>query len=128
MVPLSALVARWNAVSQVPVFVGTVPEGTSTPYASLNVIQSNPVRLSSNVVAFTESILSFKAVADKLTDAKAIGEAGKQAFNNGPDGWGQVGASVLDMSFMNEAFDYSPQPTLTGNRPWMAIQEYRLRS
>lgn len=127
MVPMSVLKNRWNSLSNVPVFVGTVPEGTQTPYVSLNVTQSNPVRVSSNVIAYTESIISFRAVADKLIDVQGLGGTGLQAFNNGPNGWASANG-VLDMTLMNEAYDYAPQPTLTGNRPWMAIQEYRLRS
>ena len=127
MIPISEIVDRWKSVSNVPIYVGSVPEGTRTPYVNLNVIQSNPIRTTGDQIAFTESLLSFKAVADKLVDAEQIGAVALEAFDKGPTGW-PISHTILDMVLMNTAFDYSPQPNLSGNRPWMAMQEFRLRS
>lgn len=122
MVPFEELVQRWRSLSSVPIFVGTVPEGTRTPYASLNCIQSNPIRTSSDCIAYTESLVHLVAVADKLVDAQQLGQQGIQAFDMYHSG------EVLDMVYMNQTFDYASRPNLSGNRPWSSIQEFRVRS
>ena len=122
MLPFSELVQRWASISQVPIYVGSVPEGTLTPYASLNVLQSNPVRLSSNTIAYTESLMHLVIVADKLVDAQALGQQGLDAFDK------FANAKILDCVYMNQAFEYSDRPGLSGNRPWSSIQEFRFRN
>jgi hypothetical protein len=123
MIPFDDLVARWKQVSNVPIYVGTIPEGTATPYVSLNALQSNPVRSTSNSISYTESMLQLIGVADKLVDSQYLGNQCLQAFDKYSNA-----ITVLDMVYMNQAFEYGSRPNLSGNRPWSSIQEFRLRS
>ena len=121
MIPFAELVQHWEKNLNVPIWVGSVPEGTKTPYASLNIVQSNPIRMSNNITAFTESLIQFVMVADKLVDAEALGQQVLDAFDN------YRSPTMLDCVYMNQVCEYAARPNLSGNRPWSSVQEYRIR-
>ena len=121
MIPFAELVQIWKANIQVPIWVGSVPEGTAAPYASLNIVQSNPIRMTSDITAFTESLIQFVVVAEKLVDAEALGQQVLDAFDK------YRSPTMLDCVYMNQIFEYASRPNLSGNRPWSSVQEYRIR-
>ena len=121
MIPFGELVQIWKANIQIPIWVGSVPEGTAAPYASLNIVQSNPIRMSSDITAFTESLIQFVVVAEKLVDAEALGQQVLDAFDK------YRSSTMLDCVYMNQIFEYASRPNLSGNRPWSSVQEYRIR-
>lgn len=121
MIPFADMVNRWQSNSQVPMFVGTAPEGTHPPYASLNLVQSNPVNLSGNARIWNESLIQIAAVTDTLADSETLAESISQVFDLKTFG------AVVDMGLLNRSTNYSDQPGLTGNRTWMTILEFRIR-
>lgn len=121
MIPFSDIVNRWQSNSQVPIFVGTAHEGTYPPYASLNLVQSNPVNLSGNARIWNESLIQIAAVTDTLADSETLAESISQVFDLKTFG------AVVDMGLLNRSTNYSDQPGLTGNRTWMTILEFRIR-
>lgn len=122
MMPFGELVQRWDNHIQIPIWVGSVPEGTKTPYASLNIVQSNPIRMSSNVTAFTESLIQFVIIADKLVDVEVLAKQVLDTFDK------YQSSTMLDCVYMNQVFDYASRPNLSGNRPWSSVQEFRIRN
>lgn len=121
MIPFADLVQRWGQKSVVPVFVGSVPEGTLPPYASFNVVQSNIVPLNGSQSLWTETLIQFNAVTNTLADSEALAAVAIGAFNF------QKFNSVVDMTLLNRTATYSESPTLTGNRVWTATLEFRIR-
>lgn len=121
MIPFADMVNRWQSNSQVPMFVGTAPEGTHSPYTSLNLVQSNPVNLSGNARIWNESLIQIAAVTDTLADSESLAESISQVFDLKTFG------AVVDMSLLNRSTNYSDQPSLSGNRTWMTILEFRIR-
>ncbi len=120
MFPYQTITTRFRVFVGIPVFVGAAPEGTALPYATMNVVQSNPVTLAPRISAWTESLLQMSVHDSKLTDVEEkLGIVGRTfRFFNSSD--------VADMSLMNSAADYSKQPTLSGNRGWVGTLEYKV--
>lgn len=121
MTPFAEVVAKWESVSNIPVFVGAAPEKTPLPYVVLNAVQSNPVILSPRVLAWTESLLQFNVCATKLEESEQVAQVAKNAFLF------FRGSIIADMVLMNDSPDYSKQPNLSGNRGWVTTMEYRIR-
>lgn len=121
MIPFDDLVTRWQTYSAVPVYVGTVPEGTLPPYASINLVQSNQVTLTKNANLWTESLVQISATTEKLADNEQLAQVAIQAYDK------QTFLDVVDMVLINRSTSYSDQPNLTGNRAWTAALEFRIR-
>lgn len=121
MIPFDDLAQRWQQFSGVPIYVGTTPEGTLPPYASLNVIQSNPNVLTGNTQSWTESLVQFAAVTETLSLSESLADTATTAFHL------KTFAKVVDMTLLNRTTVYSDQPSLTGNKAWLATMEFRIR-
>jgi hypothetical protein len=121
MIPFDDLVNRWQTYSGVPTYVGSTPEGTLPPYTSINVIQSNPNFLSGNTGSWTESLIQFSAVTETLAQSEQLADTAVLAFHLKTFG------SVIDMTLLNRTTAYSDQPSLTGNKAWTAVMEFRVR-
>lgn len=121
MIPFSDMVTRWQQFSSVPLRVGSTPEGELPPYATLNVVQSNPTNLSSGVTLWTESLIQLSVTTNTLEESESRAGDAINVFNK------QNFGKVTDMILLNRTTGYSEQPNLTGNRTWTATLEFRIR-
>jgi len=101
-------------------FVGAAPEGTQLPYATMNVVQSNPVILSPRIAAWTESLLQMSVHGSKLTEVEYYINLIIKGFRF------YCSDDIADMVLMNSSPDYNKQPTLSGNRGWVGTLEYKV--
>lgn len=120
-VPFDALVARFQAFSKIPIYVGSAPEKTPIPYVTLNEVQSNVVVLSPPNAGWTESLVQVDAVGSKLIDASTIATVVQSAYQFYHD------FKIADMVLMNSGTQYSRSPNISGNRGWISTLEYRIR-
>jgi uncharacterized protein YhfF len=121
VIPFNIIQSRWQTGSGIPVYVGSVPEDTLPPYGCINVVQSNPVVLTSNVTCWNETLLQFSAVTETLAASETLSDQTIQLFDKVDF------ESVADMTLINRSISYSDQPGLTGNRIWMSSIEFRVR-
>jgi hypothetical protein len=120
MFPYQTITIQFRHSAGLPIFVGAAPEGTQLPYATMNIVQSNPVVLSPRISAWTESLLQISVHGSQLAEVEYnldLVSKGFRFYNS---------ADIAGMILMNSASDYNRQPTLSGNRGWVGTLEYKV--
>lgn len=120
MFPYTAITTRWSALTRVPLFVGAAPEGTPLPYATMNVVQSNPVILAPRVAVWNESLLQVSLHAARLEDIELYAGPIMTGFRF------YCSDEIADVILMNSGSDYNKQPSLSGNRGWVGAMEFKV--
>lgn len=120
MFPYTAIVQRWQSVTQVPLYVGAAPEGTAMPYATMSVVQSNPVILAPRVEAWNESLLQVSLHAARLEEVEILSNPIKAGFRF------YCSEEIADVTLMNSGADYNKQPALSGSRGWAVMMEFKV--
>ncbi len=118
--PYQTITSQFGLSVGLPIFVGAAPEGTALAYATMNVVQSNPVVLAPRVSAWTESLLQVSLHGAKLTEVEFYLGLVIKTFRF------YSSSDIADMVLMNSAADYNRQPTLSGNRGWVGTLEYKV--
>ena len=120
MFPYNAIMDRWNSRTRVPLFVGAAPEGTKEPYATMNVVQSNPVILAPRIAVWNESLLQVSLHAARLEDIELYAGPIRTGFRF------YSSEEIADVILMNSGADYNKQPALSGNRGWVESMEFKI--